>query len=1080
MYDEEVIKMKKVSVSVKKIVLPTYPEPEAEAMPMFAENRVHQRSSGRPYPNKVVLQVERSQKIDKEYTVVCLENDYLYVEILPEIGGRIYSAKDKTTGYDFFYKQHVIKPALIGVLGSWISGGLEFNWPFHHRASGFMPCDFMTEELQDGSAICWLSEHDPMDRMRGSMGIILRPECSYLETRMVLYNRTEVPHSFLWWENAAVPVNEEYRIFFPPDVTYVNFHYQKSRISYPIAGNNVFNGIPMIEDRDISWHKNTREATSYFASASDFDFFGGYDYGKQCGVVHIGNHHVTPGKKLFTWAYGQLAKSWENALTDSDGAYAELMAGSYSDNQPDFSWLAPYETKKFSQYWYPISQIGSPVFANLHCAFRLERLEKDTKLWIQTTERFDKTCVTIWNQGKRLFEQICAFSPEKAECLQLDSLPVGITIRVESQGKILAEYTEKKYDKYTMPEPTEDLPAAEEMNSVQELYLAGVHVDQYRDPAVNPDAYWKEALRRDPNHIPSLISMAEYEYKRYAVAEGLVYAENAIELETLYNKHPQSGKSYYVRGLLLEAAGEYQQAYDSYQKAAWAADQAAAAMTRIARLDLKNKNWERAESHSLQALEYGVSNTLAAGIYVISQRLLGKEQQAELCLEEQLRRCPLDLMNRYLMNKSEFYETMCSNPAQSCLDLAIDLAGMGRTEDAAALLLNLVKMRPEAACKMVFYALGYYDHSKKHSYYEKGTQAVLGQTFPFRYEELQILQDVIRNEKDQNAVLLLGNLLYHKQHYVKAAELWQNVSGHPEALRNLAIAYFSHLGREGEALSLMKQALALKPQDEQLLYETVVLMDKLGTDPVEKISLLSGIQTRRDDLLIELAKAYNQNFQMDQALEVLTSHDFVPCEGGEHAVAEQYMFAYLIKGVIAYREGKLEEANEYFSRGQELPQNLGAGIWNHCKRVPLKYYQSLCLNALGKCEEAEIIWKYIADIRVEYFSNMHLKELPFYQSLCLAELGRNTEAVRRITVFMRQWNHMKNVNDSGYFNTTPFFISFVDDPAKLRTAQYLYLTGLCYRLKGDKETFIENMKKSAALNSENLFAVAAAKGYLFD
>ena len=146
--------MNKVKLTVEKIVIPTYPEPAAEDMPMFAENRVHQRSSGRPYPNKVVLEVERSQKIDKEYKLVRLENEYVSIEILPEIGGRIYSAKDKTTGYDFFYKQHVIKPALIGVLGSWISGGVEFNWPFHHRASGFMPCDFVTEELPDGSAVC--------------------------------------------------------------------------------------------------------------------------------------------------------------------------------------------------------------------------------------------------------------------------------------------------------------------------------------------------------------------------------------------------------------------------------------------------------------------------------------------------------------------------------------------------------------------------------------------------------------------------------------------------------------------------------------------------------------------------------------------------------------------------------------------------------------------------------------------------------------------------------------------------------------------------------------------------------------
>ena len=300
----------KVVAKIEKLILPTYEEPPREELPMFAENRVHQRSSGNPYPNKIVARVDREHRVDKEYIAVRLENEYVSVVILPEIGGRIYSATDKITGYDFFYKQHVIKPALIGVLGSWISGGVEFNWPFHHRASGYMACDFHVEECEDGSAICHLSEHDPIDRMKGTFSIVLRPGERFFETRMRLYNRTNLPHSFLWWENAAVPVNEEYQIFFPQDVKYVNFHYLKSRTTYPIAGNGVYNGIPMKEARDISFHKNTREATSYFASASDYDFFGGYDHGKEAGVVHIGDHHISPGKKMFTWGYNQLSKTW--------------------------------------------------------------------------------------------------------------------------------------------------------------------------------------------------------------------------------------------------------------------------------------------------------------------------------------------------------------------------------------------------------------------------------------------------------------------------------------------------------------------------------------------------------------------------------------------------------------------------------------------------------------------------------------------------------------------------------------------------------------------------------------------------
>ena len=119
----------KTKVTDEIRLMAAYDSPAAEEMPMFAENRVHQRSSGRPYPNCVTLEVDRAHRQDRAYQAVHLENDYLDVWVLPEIGGRIYAARDKSTGYDFFYRQHVIKPALIGALGSWVSGASSSTGP---------------------------------------------------------------------------------------------------------------------------------------------------------------------------------------------------------------------------------------------------------------------------------------------------------------------------------------------------------------------------------------------------------------------------------------------------------------------------------------------------------------------------------------------------------------------------------------------------------------------------------------------------------------------------------------------------------------------------------------------------------------------------------------------------------------------------------------------------------------------------------------------------------------------------------------------------------------------------------------
>ena len=1061
--------MDSVKCEVTKLVIPTYPEPKAEDLPMFAENRVHQRTSGNPYPNKVVLKVNREEKIDREYDVVVLENEYLKIEILPEIGGRIYSALDKTTGYDFFYKQHVIKPALIGVLGSWVSGGVEFNWPFHHRASGFMPCDYMLETLSDGSAVCHLSEHDPIDRMKGMVSIILRPGEKRFETRMRLYNRTDTAKSFLWWENAAVPVHEKYQIFFPQDVRYVNFHYLKSRITYPVAGNGIFNGIPMNEPRDISYHKNTVPATSYFASASDYDFFGGYDHAKECGVVHIGDHHLSPGKKMFTWGYCQLAKSWENALTDTDGQYAELMAGSYSDNQPNFSWLEPYETKEFSQYWYPISKIGAPTFANLDIAFKLDR--ENSILRVQSTKTHKNAHITVTADGKTLFETACELSPESCLDFKTGDLPEYVTVSVFADGEALGIYEEKNFDKFNMPDVIEDMPIAAQMNSAEELYLAGVHVAQYRDPAVEPDSYWKEALKRDINHIPSLIAMAKYEYSLYNFEGAKNYAERAIKNITIYNERVESGQVYYIYAQILEALGEYKKAYDYYYKAAWAADSVSKAMVRIALLDIRNKDYKAAINHAETALDYGRNNSLAKTARVIAAHAL-RLDTTEM-INEDLTADPLDHYMRYLSEKEDFYGIMDSNPLETCLDIAFDFDAMGLYRENVKLLSGLLKSKPETAQPMLFYALGYYKYFCGEDgavEYKKGALVEIGKTFPVRKEEIRILEDVIAKTNDRKAKMLLGCLLYNKRHYGEAAKLWEECDDYI-SVRNLSVAYFSHLNRKDEALPLMMKAISLAEDSEELIYETVVLMDKLGISAKEKIDFLTSHKITRDDCFTELAKAYNQALQPEKAIETLMSHSFVPCEGGEHAIADQYLFAHLVMGREEQEKGNTEKAISLFRKGQILPRSLGAGIWNHCKLVPLKFFEALCLEEMGKKSEADEIFSYIANIGIEYFSNMHLKELPYYQACAWRHLGEELKAQRLITKYRREWKDIDKVTDNGFFGTTPFFISFTDNPKQLRRALHCYLNALIADFTGDKEKAQAYISESLALNFENLPAL---------
>lgn len=178
----------------EQMVIPTYEVGKPEKNPMFLENRVYQGSSGVVYPYPVIERISDEKK-DHTYNAVFLENEYLKIMILPELGGRVQMAYDKIKQRHFVYYNHVIKPALVGLVGPWISGGIEFNWPQHHRPSTFMPVDCDIEEFEDGSVTVWVSETERMFHQKGMAGFTLRPGKAFLEIKGVLYNRTETPQS---------------------------------------------------------------------------------------------------------------------------------------------------------------------------------------------------------------------------------------------------------------------------------------------------------------------------------------------------------------------------------------------------------------------------------------------------------------------------------------------------------------------------------------------------------------------------------------------------------------------------------------------------------------------------------------------------------------------------------------------------------------------------------------------------------------------------------------------------------------------------------------------------------------------
>ncbi|HXP62604.1 MAG TPA: DUF5107 domain-containing protein, partial [Dongiaceae bacterium] len=217
-----------------ELALPAFLPAAPDEHPMFFEKRVYQGSSGKVYPLPFTDRIAE-KPVERKWKAVWLENEFLRVLVLPELGGRIHAILDKTNGYDLVYNQRVIKPALVGLAGPWLSGGIELNWPQHHRPATFLPVDYEIQQHEDGSATIWCSDHDPLTRMKGMHGVCLHPGRAVVELKARVYNRTPWVQTFLWWANVATRVHEAYQSFFPPDVYCVADHARRSMSEYPLA-----------------------------------------------------------------------------------------------------------------------------------------------------------------------------------------------------------------------------------------------------------------------------------------------------------------------------------------------------------------------------------------------------------------------------------------------------------------------------------------------------------------------------------------------------------------------------------------------------------------------------------------------------------------------------------------------------------------------------------------------------------------------------------------------------------------------------------------------------------------------------
>ncbi len=1005
---------KQVEVWQENVVIPTYEVGAADKNPMFFEKRVYQGSSGKVYPCPVIDKIYDEKK-DKTYHAVFLENDYLRVMILPELGGRIQRAYDKTNGYDFVYYNEVIKPALVGLAGPWISGGIEFNWPQHHRPSTFSPVDYIVCENQNGSKTVRVSETDRINGTKGMASFTLYPDKAYIEIKGQLYNPTDMPQTFLWWANPAVSVNENTQSVFPPDVHAVMDHGKRDVSKFPIA-TGVYYKHDYGAGVDISRYKNIPVPTSYMAYHSDYNFVGGYDYGAEAGILHIADHHISPGKKQWTWGSGEFGKAWDRNLTDENGPYIELMTGMFTDNQPDFTWLKPYEEKCFTQYFMPYKKAGNVKNASTEVVLNLETQGDNVSVCVYATGVCPHAKIELKSTAGTLLDTVQTLSPNDVYTAKLSAegaKPEELTLSVyDGTGGLMLSYTPVPEKIEKLPDPAQPAKAPEELPTNEELYLTGLHIEQYRHATYDPDPYYLEGLRRDPYDSRLNNAYGMLLFRRGLFAQSEPYFRKAIERITWKNPNPYDSEPYFNLGLSLTYQGRDGEAFDAFYKATWTNDQQEMSFYWLAALAAKSGNWTEALGYVERSLIRNLHHVRARGLKALILRKLGKTEEVKAFLQENIRLDPFDYFSRMEQNyptgsgREEMLALMRGEP-NAFLDVATNYAVYGCYGEAVETLRLYTGKHPMPAYYAAYYsALSGNGEESRLALADAAKRSPL-YCFPNKLTDIAVLEYAVRvSPKDAKAPYYLGNLWYDKKQYAKARELWEksvSIDGRfPTAWRNLSLAYYNKEKNPEEAQKALETAFLLDTTDARVFLELDQIYKKRGVAPAERIKNFDKYKSlveQRDDLCVEYITLLNLLGRHEEAYRCTQIRKFHPWEGGEGKITTQYTLALAELARGALRSGKAAQAKELLQKALVFPGNLGEGKLEGEKDNNIYYYLGCACEALGDSAGAEENWRRASVGDQEPAGMMYYNDQPadmiFYQGLALRKLGLEEKALSR-------------------------------------------------------------------------------------
>ncbi len=1001
--------LEKVRAYEGSLTLPTYEIRGEDPNPIFHS----QYGVAHIYPYTLLVDIAPTAR-PRVYRSLNLENRYLRVTVMPDLGGRVYSLYDKISQREVFYRNDVVKFAPLAIRGAFFSGGLEFSFPVAHQPTTADPVNWDLRENEDGSATLFFGGLEHMGRMRWTISLTLYPDRCALAQDVQLQNPSPVPGRYHYWTNASLTADDQTEFIYP--LRRFRSYEFAGTASWPAArvdtilqdpGLPGMEGVPrwpaerLHSPLDLRWQKNMLAQVSIFGRDVEWDFFGAWQHGADVGYAHFADHRDVAGMKLWSWGQAGSGISNQAALTDDRSLYAETQCGAM-ETQLDFDFLPPGRVRRWREWWLPLRGLGGLTCASaeLGASVALSPTEDSQvyriRLGLCPAAHVGTVSVTLATPDRVLFQTNMELAPEEPWSRELDvagrelgARPLTLKV-VDQSGSTILNYT---LDRQSSAVEPSEIRAPEEPRTAEDWYQLGLKHENFDNREQAREAY-AAALELDGSHGGAHLrlglmllraadyDMAESEFKQ-AIAAGRLDANCHLGTLYLYRDDPASAVACFA------AVPE-------------ASESAAAARSGLGRIALGRGEWDRAVESFDRALAIDPTSIHAHVLRGIAFARAGHVQRAR---EEFEKVIELDPLNHpalwelsHLPGTAEAYkekpDRMLADDRQYWLDLACFYLDARLVGDAEAILKEAAEAWDYA---MLAYLIG--DAELRHEnegvarkWLRRAAAASLDLVFPSRLEEVNALMHALEADRSNaQAKYALGNFFYAHQRFDEAIRLWEEAApalpSFDVLYRNLGLAYRDRCNDPERAIGFFEKALALNPNNQDLYAELNRLYAACGLSE-KRAALLDRIlalREPRDDvhklsifMLVEMG-------DYESAIQKLTSEQFVASEM-DQSFRNAYVRAYLARADARVKAGRTAEAIADYKQALEYPENVGVGRPVSPRQAQILYLLGCAYEQIGGFQDALAAWK-----QAVCEHHPHGSELFTYLQMSLDKLNRYSE-----------------------------------------------------------------------------------------